>query len=139
MPGTLATAGAAPRGAWAAPRARHWRARGRQQAQPRGGQAGFCYFGRAARRAFLPSVSTRSAPNALSRMRRSTDMLSGIVSTSLYPRADATNARPTPVLPLVGSTCSNASVSFHHFLVEAFTTLHYSEGCMCRQQTELCI
>jgi len=30
-------------------------------------------------------------------------MLSGMVSASLYPRAAQTNARPMPVLPLVGS------------------------------------
>ena len=50
-----------------------------------------------------PSVSTRLAPNALSTLRRSTDMVSGMVSVMGYPRAAATKARAIPVLPLVGS------------------------------------
>jgi hypothetical protein len=31
-------------------------------------------------------------------------MLAGMVKISWYPRAAATNAKPMPVLPLVGST-----------------------------------
>merc|ERR1711970_340076 len=56
---------------------------------------------------FIPlagSVSTSSAPKALSRMRLSMDIDAGMVSTSLYPRAAAMKARPTPVFPEVGST-----------------------------------
>mmetsp|Transcript_21906 Transcript_21906/g.50541 ORF Transcript_21906/g.50541 Transcript_21906/m.50541 type:complete len:279 (-) Transcript_21906:95-931(-) len=49
-------------------------------------------------------VKTTSAPNALSKTRRSMDMLSGIVKMSLYPLEAATIARPIPVLPDVGST-----------------------------------
>lgn len=44
------------------------------------------------------------APRARSKMRRSMDMEAGMVSMSLYPLAAAMNARPIPVLPLVGST-----------------------------------
>ena len=50
-----------------------------------------------------PGVSTRRAPRALSRLRLSALIVSGMVSTSLYPLEDDTNASPTPVLPLVGS------------------------------------
>src|ERR1035438_5839652 len=50
-----------------------------------------------------PSVRIRLAPSALSTLRRSTDMLSGMVRVMGYPRAAATNARAIPVFPLVGS------------------------------------
>jgi len=40
MPGVLATAGAAPRGGRAAPRARHWHARGRQRRSRAAGRRG---------------------------------------------------------------------------------------------------
>ena len=50
-----------------------------------------------------PGVKTNCAPNALSRLRRSRLMVSGMVRTSLYPLTDATQANPTPVFPLVGS------------------------------------
>ena len=53
-----------------------------------------------------PGVSTISAPNARSRTRRSTDMVSGMVSVMGMPRAAATKASAMPVLPLVGSTIS---------------------------------
>ena len=52
----------------------------------------------------LPGVRTSFAPSMARRVRRSRDMVSGMVSTSLYPLAAATNARAMPVLPLVGST-----------------------------------
>ncbi len=51
-----------------------------------------------------PGVRINSAPNALSIIRRSTDIVSGIVSVSRYPLAAHTNASAMPVLPLVGST-----------------------------------
>src|ERR1019366_8897550 len=50
-----------------------------------------------------PSVRIRLAPSALSTLRRSTDMVSGMVSVMGYPRAAATKARAIPVFPLVGS------------------------------------
>ena len=50
-----------------------------------------------------PSVSTSSAPYAFMRLRRSMLIVSGIVMMSLYPREAATDARPIPVFPLVGS------------------------------------
>ena len=50
-----------------------------------------------------PSVSTRLAPSAFSTLRRSIDMVSGMVSVIGYPRAAATYASAIPVLPLVGS------------------------------------
>ena len=50
-----------------------------------------------------PGVSTSLAPSIANNVRRSSDMVSGMVSMSLYPRAAATNARAMPVLPLVGS------------------------------------
>ncbi len=56
------------------------------------------------------SVRTSSAPKALNRILRSSDMEAGMVSTSLYPLAAAMKASPMPVLPDVGSTrvvCSN--------------------------------
>jgi hypothetical protein len=49
-------------------------------------------------------VSTTSAPNAFNNRRRSMLIDSGMVKTSLYPRAAATMANPIPVLPEVGST-----------------------------------
>mmetsp|Transcript_8011 Transcript_8011/g.13893 ORF Transcript_8011/g.13893 Transcript_8011/m.13893 type:complete len:237 (-) Transcript_8011:2-712(-) len=62
-----------------------------------------CAFSTAPFMPFAGSVSTRVAPNALRRTRRSRDMDAGMVSTSLYDLAAAMNARPMPVLPLVGS------------------------------------
>lgn len=53
---------------------------------------------------FAAGVKTTSAPNALSKTRRSILMLSGMVSLSEYPLEAATMASPIPVLPLVGST-----------------------------------
>lgn len=56
---------------------------------------------------FIPlagSVRTSWAPNALRRIRRSTDIEAGMVRMSLYPLAAAMNANAIPVLPLVGST-----------------------------------
>ena len=50
-----------------------------------------------------PGVRTSSAPRAFSKLRRSVLIVSGMVRTSLYPLAAATNASPTPVFPLVGS------------------------------------
>ncbi|MPM57439.1 hypothetical protein SDC9_104261 [bioreactor metagenome] len=50
-----------------------------------------------------PGVSTKWAPNAFRRLRRSTLMVSGIVKISLYPFAADAKASPIPVLPLVGS------------------------------------
>ena len=52
---------------------------------------------------FGPSVNTTRAPRIFSSLRRSNDMVSGIVSTSLSPLAAATNANAIPVLPEVGS------------------------------------
>ena len=49
-------------------------------------------------------MRTSSAPSALSITRRSIDIDSGMVSTSLYPLAAATMASPMPVFPDVGST-----------------------------------
>mmetsp|Transcript_39409 Transcript_39409/g.92046 ORF Transcript_39409/g.92046 Transcript_39409/m.92046 type:complete len:205 (+) Transcript_39409:774-1388(+) len=53
---------------------------------------------------FADRVKTSSAPNALSRTRRSILMDSGIVKINLYPFEAATMARPMPVFPDVGST-----------------------------------
>ena len=53
-----------------------------------------------------PSVSTSFAPSAFSTLRRSMDMVSGMVRVMGYPRAAATNASAMPVLPLVGSISS---------------------------------
>ena len=50
-----------------------------------------------------PSVRTISAPYAASSLRLSMLIVSGITITALYPLEAATIARPTPVLPLVGS------------------------------------
>ena len=52
---------------------------------------------------FAPSVSTTRAPSACRILRRSTDMVSGMVSTSRMPRAAQTKASAMPVLPEVGS------------------------------------
>jgi len=49
-------------------------------------------------------VRTSSAPSALTTLRRSTLIDSGMTSMHLYPRAAQTNASAIPVLPLVGST-----------------------------------
>ncbi len=51
----------------------------------------------------VPGVSTSFAPSMASNVRRSSDMVSGIVRINLYPLAAATNASAMPVLPLVGS------------------------------------
>jgi len=48
-------------------------------------------------------VITTSAPSAASAARLSTDIFSGITHTRPYPRAAATSASPTPVLPAVAS------------------------------------
>ena len=50
-----------------------------------------------------PGVRTSFAPSMASSVRRSSDIVSGMVRMSLYPRAAATKARAMPVLPLVGS------------------------------------
>jgi len=55
---------------------------------------------------FIPSafgVSTSPAPRCLSSIRRSMDMLSGMVRISRSPLAAQIKASPSPVLPLVGS------------------------------------
>jgi hypothetical protein len=52
----------------------------------------------------LGSVNTISAPNARRSMRLSTSIDEGIVAISLYPLAAATEAKPMPVFPVVGST-----------------------------------
>ncbi len=52
---------------------------------------------------FAPSVRTRFAPSARRTLRRSTDIVSGMVSTSGIPFAAQTKARPIPVFPEVGS------------------------------------
>src|SRR5262245_43963883 len=52
---------------------------------------------------FVSGVSSRVAPYAIRSARRSSLMVSGMVSTRRYPRTAATSARPMPVLPLVGS------------------------------------
>jgi len=49
-------------------------------------------------------VSTNVAPYPASSLRRSTLMLSGMVSTSFMPLMAQISASPMPVLPLVGST-----------------------------------
>ena len=51
-----------------------------------------------------PGVRMSSAPKARRSARRSFDMVSGIVSTTSYPRAAPTIASAIPVLPLVAST-----------------------------------
>jgi hypothetical protein len=56
---------------------------------------------------FMPlaaSVSTTSAPRPRTSLRRSTDMDSGMVMMRRMPSTAQPNARPMPVLPLVGST-----------------------------------
>ena len=55
------------------------------------------------------------APNAFRSRWRSSDMLSGIVTARLYPRAAQVNARPMPVLPLVGSMICVSFVIFPAF------------------------
>ena len=56
-----------------------------------------------------PSVKTSSAPYARMRLRRSSDMVSGIVMMRRMPRAAAMAARPIPVLPEVGSISTVSS------------------------------
>jgi hypothetical protein len=51
-----------------------------------------------------PSVSTSLAPSAVSTLRRSMLIVSGIVSTHSIPREAAANASAMPVFPLVAST-----------------------------------
>mmetsp|Transcript_19912 Transcript_19912/g.46775 ORF Transcript_19912/g.46775 Transcript_19912/m.46775 type:complete len:261 (+) Transcript_19912:274-1056(+) len=53
-------------------------------------------------------VSTTSAPNDISIIRRSTDIVSGIVKMHLYPLSRAIKARAIPVLPDVGSTSTDS-------------------------------
>lgn len=64
---------------------------------------------------FSGSVRTSSAPNARRTMRRSSDAVAGMVSTSLKPLAAAIQASPMPVFPEVGSTSvvCNASVNVY--------------------------
>ena len=50
-----------------------------------------------------PSVNTSRAPSACSTLRRSSDIVSGIVRTSGIPIAAQTKAKPMPVFPEVGS------------------------------------
>src|SRR5579884_188142 len=50
-----------------------------------------------------PSVRMRLAPKARNTLRRSSDIVSGMVRVIGYPRAAATKASAMPVLPLVGS------------------------------------
>jgi hypothetical protein len=52
----------------------------------------------------VSSVRISSAPSPKSKTLRSKLIVEGMVNTSLYPFAAAMYARPTPVLPLVGST-----------------------------------
>ena len=49
----------------------------------------------------MPCVSTRLAPKAFSTLRRSSDMVSGMVNVIGYPRDAATNASAIPVFPLI--------------------------------------
>ena len=51
----------------------------------------------------VPGVRTSRAPSIASNVRRSNDIVSGMVRISWYPLAAATNASAMPVLPLVGS------------------------------------
>src|SRR5437660_1777937 len=53
-------------------------------------------------------VRMSSAPYALSRLRRSSDIDSGIVKTSRYPFTAHTSASPMPVFPDVGSTITDS-------------------------------
>mmetsp|Transcript_30762 Transcript_30762/g.53177 ORF Transcript_30762/g.53177 Transcript_30762/m.53177 type:complete len:221 (-) Transcript_30762:63-725(-) len=53
---------------------------------------------------FAAGVRTRRAPKAFRMTLRSKDIVSGIVSTTLYPFAAPTIASPMPVFPEVGST-----------------------------------
>ena len=55
------------------------------------------------------------APSALSRLRRSILIVSGMVRVNLYPFTVATSAKPTPVLPLVGSIISPPGLSTPRF------------------------
>ena len=59
---------------------------------------------------FIPSeagVRMSSAPSSLRTLRRSSETLSGIAITHLYPLAAATMASAMPVLPEVGSTITD--------------------------------
>ena len=56
-----------------------------------------------------PSVSTSSAPKARMRLRRSTDMVSGMTMMMRLPRTAAMAERPMPVLPEVGSMMTVSS------------------------------
>jgi len=51
----------------------------------------------------VPGVRTNFAPSMANSVRRSSDMVSGIVKINLYPLAAATKASAIPVFPLVGS------------------------------------
>src|SRR5438128_1934700 len=51
----------------------------------------------------VPGVRTSFAPSIASSVRRSSDMVSGMVRMIWYPLAAATNARAMPVLPLVSA------------------------------------
>ena len=56
-----------------------------------------------------PSVSTSSAPKARMRLRRSTDMVSGMTMMMRLPRTAAMAESPMPVLPEVGSMMTVSS------------------------------
>ena len=62
-----------------------------------------------------PSVRTSFAPKAARTLRRSIDIVSGIVSVMAYPRAAATKASAIPVFPLVGSISSLPGASTPRF------------------------
>ena len=64
---------------------------------------------------FAPSVNTNSAPYAAKSFLRSTLIVSGSVSIALYPLATATNAKPIPVLPEVGSIIVAPGLSIPFF------------------------
>ena len=66
-----------------------------------------------------PSVSSSSAPYAFKNLRRSTLMVSGITSITLYPSAAPTIAKPIPVLPLVGSIIVDPALISPRFLASS--------------------
>ena len=62
-----------------------------------------------------PGVRMSSAPKARSSALRSLLIVSGMVSTTLYPRAAPTMASAMPVLPLVASTIVPPGLSWPDF------------------------
>ena len=66
-----------------------------------------------------PGVSTISAPYAAASLRRSMDIVSGIVRMRWYPFTAETSASPTPVLPLVGSMIVAPGLSVPSFSAAA--------------------